>query len=172
VSNDGVAAVVWFFTADPWSLALSDGCFVVTAPMADTLLSMSFRSPHLGKCFAAKCVMAPLPQMLCRWPLADALSSMSLRPPHLGSFVAKCMMAPLPRMFFRWPLADALPPYYWSLLLGPMLCRRCLLGGCFTTTASPHLLVPFALLYSFLQGQFGYVCVRGFSLPHFFSFLL
>jgi hypothetical protein len=30
--------------------------------------------PHLGRCFATKCVMAPLLWMLCRWPLADALS--------------------------------------------------------------------------------------------------
>jgi hypothetical protein len=60
VSNPGVAAVIWFFAADAWPLALSDGCFAVTAPMADTLPPMLLQPPHLGKCFATKCVMAPL----------------------------------------------------------------------------------------------------------------
>jgi hypothetical protein len=66
VSNPSVATVVWFFAADAWLLALSDGCFAVTAPMVDTLPPTSLRSPHLGRYFAAKCMMAPLPRILCR----------------------------------------------------------------------------------------------------------
>jgi hypothetical protein len=79
--------------------------------LADALPPLSPWSPHFGRSFAAKCVMAYSLQMLCRFrsSLVDAL------PPCCGSggYLAVVVSS----------LADALPLLSHRLLLR-MLCRR------------------------------------------------